>query len=111
MNEEENLTYVEYDPAWEFKSTSPTGAGLQFMELYNVTADPYQLNNIYPDVRDDLKERLHKTVGGVWLSLNLVVFTDGCRTSLLPTGLVVVHPVHDQVLTTQVSDDVFCQGA
>ena len=62
INAEEDLTYVEYDPKWEFHTKSPTGADLQFHELYNVTADPYQVDNIYPDVRDELKQRLHQTV-------------------------------------------------
>eukprot|EP00730_Choanoeca_flexa_P017630 TRINITY_DN8513_c0_g1_i1.p1 TRINITY_DN8513_c0_g1~~TRINITY_DN8513_c0_g1_i1.p1 ORF type:complete len:564 (+),score=126.97 TRINITY_DN8513_c0_g1_i1:170-1693(+) len=67
MTEEENLAYIEYDPKWKFEATSPVGEGLQFYELYNVTADPYQVDNIYDRVRDELKQELHQKLAAYWI--------------------------------------------
>lgn len=54
-----NWQYVEYDPAWLWQSTGPTGAGLQHYELYDIDADPYQMKNIYPAADDATKTELH----------------------------------------------------
>ncbi len=36
--------YIEYDPSFAFNTTDPSGAGLQFYELYDLTADEYQVD-------------------------------------------------------------------
>ena len=40
---EKNLSYIEYDSAFLFNATDAQGSGLQFYELYDVSADPYQV--------------------------------------------------------------------
>lgn len=35
------------------------GSGLQFYELYDLNADPYQLTNLYPTTDDATKTHLH----------------------------------------------------
>lgn len=54
-----NWQYIEYDPAWQWNATGPTGAGLQHYELYDIDADPYQMNNMYPAANDTVKTELH----------------------------------------------------
>ena len=36
-NAKENTAYIEYDPAYEWVTTDPTGAGLQYYELCVLT--------------------------------------------------------------------------
>ena len=59
INEKENLAYIEYDPTFSWNTTDSIGSGLQFYELYDVGADPYQLKNLYADTGDATKMRLH----------------------------------------------------
>ncbi len=59
MNATMNWNYVEYDPAWKFQSTDPTGAGLQHYELYDVATDPHQMHNIYGKASVATKTALH----------------------------------------------------
>ena len=59
ISDTEDLSYVEYDPAFTFNVTDPTGAGLQFYELYDLSKDPYQVNNLYAQTDDATKTRLH----------------------------------------------------
>jgi len=54
-----NLAYIEYDPAFLWNVTDAKGSGLQHYELYNITIDPYQIDNIYDDVDDAFKTKLH----------------------------------------------------
>ena len=54
MNATMNWNYVEYDPIWKF-DTFP----LQHYELYDVTKDPYQMNNIYTEMSEQVKAALH----------------------------------------------------
>ena len=42
LTEEEDLAYVEYDSSWTWNATE-----LQFYELYDLAADPYQRRNAY----------------------------------------------------------------
>merc|ERR1712018_665111 len=60
MNETMNWNYVEYDPTWKFKAKDESGAGLQHYELYDVTADPYQLDNIYSTTSIEMRTALHQ---------------------------------------------------
>ena len=55
-----NWNYLEYDPNWTFKSTDPSGAGLQHYELYDIAADPYQTHNIYPGASEEVRRALHR---------------------------------------------------
>jgi hypothetical protein len=66
LNDTTDLSYVEYDPAWNFVATGPTGAGLQHYELYNITLDPYQLVNIYEQAPRELKVALHSQLSKYW---------------------------------------------
>jgi N-acetylglucosamine-6-sulfatase len=54
MNATMNWNYVEYDPLWNF-DTFP----LQHYELYDVSKDPYQMNNIYMETSGEVKASLH----------------------------------------------------
>ena len=62
----EDSTFIEYDPTWKFNVTDPTGAGLQHYEYYNNTADPYQLQNLYPQLDAQTKTRLHSALSEYW---------------------------------------------
>jgi hypothetical protein len=44
-----------YDPKWEFDPAS-----MQHYELYNVSADKYQMHNIYEQQTAERKADLHK---------------------------------------------------
>lgn len=66
LNGTHDLNYVEYDPAWQFKTTGPTGAGLQHYELYDIRADPYQLENIYPAASNGTRAELHAMLARYW---------------------------------------------
>eukprot|EP00051_Salpingoeca_urceolata_P035879 m.31809 g.31809 ORF g.31809 m.31809 type:complete len:655 (+) comp9844_c0_seq2:42-2006(+) len=65
MNKQENLVYVEYDPNWEFNATA-TGGGLQFNELYDLDADPYQLKNLYNETSAAKQTELHQKLATYW---------------------------------------------
>lgn len=54
-----NVAYIEYDPMYAWITTDKMGGGLQFYELYDIEADPYQMTNLYPAANDATKERLH----------------------------------------------------
>eukprot|EP01084_Bolivina_argentea_P266119 451260_1 len=59
QNDTFNITYGEYvDPDWTVESM----ANPIFYELYNNTADPWQMNNIYNETSVELKQYLHQTV-------------------------------------------------
>ena len=59
INDGENIAYIEYDMTCKWNATDSMGSGLQFYELYDVGADPYQLKNLYATTDDATKERLH----------------------------------------------------
>eukprot|EP00040_Diaphanoeca_grandis_P034069 m.209824 g.209824 ORF g.209824 m.209824 type:complete len:684 (+) comp33051_c0_seq1:81-2132(+) len=60
INAQENIAYVEYDPTFEWVSSDNKGTGLQYFELYDVAADPYQMSNMYfSNTTDADKIRLH----------------------------------------------------
>jgi len=61
-NAQENLAYIEYDPTFDWITNDTKGGGLQFYELYNITADPYQMTNLYSTTDDATKTRLHQRV-------------------------------------------------
>ena len=60
MNGTMNWNYVEYDPDWQFKTSDESGAGLQHYELYDVEADPYQVDNIYSSTSKEILTALHQ---------------------------------------------------
>jgi len=60
VNESMNWNYVEYDKSWEWKVIDDSGAGLQHYELYDVNADPFQLENLYPDTSIETRTALHQ---------------------------------------------------
>lgn len=60
---QENLAYVEYDPAFTFNVTDPSGSGLQHYELYDVDKDPYQMHNLYSTTDAATRTRLHGMLG------------------------------------------------
>eukprot|EP00049_Salpingoeca_infusionum_P014308 m.267455 g.267455 ORF g.267455 m.267455 type:complete len:100 (+) comp15640_c1_seq3:1781-2080(+) len=50
------LKYAEYDPFGK-----QTGfANINTYELFNVTVDPFELYNIYPNVSQALRQQLHQ---------------------------------------------------
>ena len=49
-----------YDSTYEWQTTDAKGSGLEWYELYDVGADPYQMNNLYPTTDDATKTRLHQ---------------------------------------------------
>ena len=59
MNETMNWNYIEYDPTWKFEAKDESGAGLQYYELYDVAADPYQMANIYSTTSIEMRTVLH----------------------------------------------------
>ena len=59
VNASHNLNYAEYDPSWRFSTTDAAGGGLQHYELYDVSADPYQLRNIYSASSNATRAALH----------------------------------------------------
>ena len=63
LNASMNLNYVEYDPAWKF---TPGGAPLQHYELYNLSADPYQMQNLYPTADEATRNALHAQLDAYW---------------------------------------------
>lgn len=66
LNSEEDLQYIEYDPNWHFDGEGATGAGMQHYELYDLSKDPYQMENTYPNT--DLAKRtlLHTALAKYW---------------------------------------------
>ena len=58
-NADENIAYVEYDPAYAWETTNAMGSGLQYYELYDVAQDPYQMTNLYGSANVTTKTRLH----------------------------------------------------
>lgn len=44
INSTMNISYIEYDPAFEFVTNSSSGEGLQYYELYDVSEDVYQVS-------------------------------------------------------------------
>lgn len=50
-----NWNYVEYDPNWTFNKT-----GIQHAELYDVSADPYQMKNLYKETSAETIDALHE---------------------------------------------------
>ena len=54
-----NRNYLEYDPEWKFRVTDASGAGLQHYELYDISADPYQMNNLYGKASVEVRAALH----------------------------------------------------
>jgi len=66
MNGSMNWNYVEYDPDWKFEGKDESGAGLQHYELYDVDADPYQVNNIYSSTSKDVLTALHQQLSEYW---------------------------------------------
>ena len=54
-----NWNYLEYDPEWKFRVTDASGAGLQHYELYDISADPYQMNNLYGKASVEVRAALH----------------------------------------------------
>lgn len=61
VNATHNLMYTEYDPTWQWNS-GPGGEGLQFFELYDVAADPYQMTNIYNSTSAEQRVELHSAI-------------------------------------------------
>eukprot|EP00937_MAST-01D_sp_MAST-1D-sp2_P003799 g3799.t1 len=57
--------YVEYDPAWEWKTTG-TYKGLQHYELYDIAKDPYQMTNVYNATDDATKAELHTRIAAYY---------------------------------------------
>ena len=55
-----NWNYLEYDPKWTFQASDPSGGGLQHYELYDISADPYQMHNLYPETSMEVREALHR---------------------------------------------------
>lgn len=53
---------MEYDPLWSFNDT----ATMQHYELYNVSADIYQMHNIYQAASADQKQALHAELDKYW---------------------------------------------
>lgn len=66
INDQEDLQYVEYDPTWRWNTTSPSGAGLQHYELYDLSKDPYQMTNIYKQADESTKTRLHTEIAAYY---------------------------------------------
>jgi len=60
VNETMNWNYVEYDKSWDFEVTDESGAGLQHYELYDINADPFQLDNLYPTTSIETRTALHQ---------------------------------------------------
>ena len=59
INKTYNVTYGEYvDGNWTNKDLSNP----LFYELYNLTKDPYQMNNIYDQTSNSEKDYLHETL-------------------------------------------------
>ena len=63
-NTKEDIAYIEYsegfggcDHSWS--TTDASGAGLDWYELYNVAADPYQMTNLYAVTNTSERTRLH----------------------------------------------------
>jgi len=56
-----NLVYAELTVVsdWEY-------ADINFYELYDIDADPFQLKNIYHTVSVDLQQQLHKQLRQHW---------------------------------------------
>jgi N-acetylglucosamine-6-sulfatase len=54
-----NWNYLEYDPDWKFYVRDASGAGLQHYELYDIAADPYQMNNLYAGTSMEVRTALH----------------------------------------------------
>ena len=64
LNASMNWNYVEYDPSWRFDVSGH--AGLQHYELYDVAADPYQVDNIYPKADEGTRAALHTQLATYW---------------------------------------------
>ena len=60
MNASMNWNYVEYDPTWKFDTPGGSWQGLQHYELYDVSADTYQTNNIFPSTPVHIRQALHE---------------------------------------------------
>jgi len=58
LNETHNWNYVEYDRSFNFADSS----AIQHYELYDQTADKYQMRNIYHDASEEVKQWLHLTL-------------------------------------------------
>ena len=50
----------------DFEATDESGAGLQHYELYDVDADPYQVDNIYSSTSNDIRTALHQQLDEYW---------------------------------------------
>ena len=60
INASMNWNYVEYDPSWTFETIGGSWKGLQHYELYDVSADPYQVNNIVETTPEHTRQALHE---------------------------------------------------
>jgi N-acetylglucosamine-6-sulfatase len=58
-----SLKYGEYDPYGKQSNFS----SVYFFELFNLTADPFELDNIYNDSAAELRDWLHSTVRAFYL--------------------------------------------
>eukprot|EP00511_Aplanochytrium_stocchinoi_P009394 CAMPEP_0204864468 /NCGR_PEP_ID=MMETSP1348-20121228/4082_1 /ASSEMBLY_ACC=CAM_ASM_000700 /TAXON_ID=215587 /ORGANISM="Aplanochytrium stocchinoi, Strain GSBS06" /LENGTH=589 /DNA_ID=CAMNT_0052015113 /DNA_START=333 /DNA_END=2103 /DNA_ORIENTATION=- len=73
INSTHNIQYIEYDPAWKFLE----GAELQHYELYDLNKDPFQLKNIYNDVRTITRDSLHSELLIILLVVADLVILEG----------------------------------
>eukprot|EP01060_Flectonema_neradi_P002073 TRINITY_DN11254_c0_g1_i1.p1 TRINITY_DN11254_c0_g1~~TRINITY_DN11254_c0_g1_i1.p1 ORF type:complete len:541 (+),score=79.30 TRINITY_DN11254_c0_g1_i1:494-2116(+) len=54
INATHNMQYIQYDHTWTWNTST-----IQFYELYDVAADPYQMHNLYDTYPDNLKDALN----------------------------------------------------
>eukprot|EP01060_Flectonema_neradi_P003729 TRINITY_DN1242_c1_g1_i1.p1 TRINITY_DN1242_c1_g1~~TRINITY_DN1242_c1_g1_i1.p1 ORF type:complete len:536 (+),score=103.61 TRINITY_DN1242_c1_g1_i1:44-1651(+) len=55
INDTHNLQYIEYDHTWKWNQST-----IQYRELYDVEADPYQIHNIYESSDQGIKSSLQQ---------------------------------------------------
>eukprot|EP01063_Lacrimia_lanifica_P009215 TRINITY_DN1622_c0_g1_i1.p1 TRINITY_DN1622_c0_g1~~TRINITY_DN1622_c0_g1_i1.p1 ORF type:complete len:469 (+),score=121.22 TRINITY_DN1622_c0_g1_i1:1-1407(+) len=59
LNATHNTQYIEYDAEFTFDK-------VDFHEYYDITADPYQMRNLYPSLSDENKASLHQAISKYW---------------------------------------------
>mmetsp|Transcript_26512 Transcript_26512/g.57467 ORF Transcript_26512/g.57467 Transcript_26512/m.57467 type:complete len:127 (-) Transcript_26512:24-404(-) len=57
INGTSNLLYAEFDSKWKFDET-----GLEFVELYDLNADPWQMDNLHNKTSAAVLHDLHEQV-------------------------------------------------